>query len=246
MFPESRLTMIRSFREFFPPHVVTLTTDRSADFRLPDKPPALSQAQKKFLARQLGFPLPEVFAMRQVHGDRVVLATKGPGPADKKTAWEEADGVLTSICDLPIAVRTADCLPIFIYDPRREAIGIIHAGWRGTQQRIAARAVQLLRRHWDCRPQDLRVAFGPAIRSCCYRVGAQFRQYFPAETTKRKEGYFLDLPQANKNQLVEAGVDAHNIFDSAVCTCCEATYFSYRREGQTAGRMISLMMLKQS
>ncbi len=234
--------MIWSFHEFFPPHVVTLTTDRSMNFRLPDKPPALNQAQKRFLARQLGFPLPEVFVTRQVHGDRIILATKGL--RRKKAVWDEADGILTNIGGLPITVRTADCLPIFMYDPQQEAIGIIHAGWRGTRQQIAVQAVQFFRRHWNSCPQDLRVGLGPAIRPCCYRVAAHLQESFSREMTKRKEGYFLDLPQANKNQLVTAGVDAHNIFDSGLCTCCTIMYFSYRRQGEAAGRMISLMMLK--
>ena len=255
------MTMQSSFRDFFPPHVVTFTSDRGADFTLPkgDSPPRLGGArprlkagallspltkpQSAFLARQLGFRLPEVLTVRQVHGKRIVVAARNA--AKHSVALEDADGILTDRRGLAIAVRTADCLSVFLYDPRNEAIGLLHAGWRGTRQQISARAVALMRKQWDSNPGDLRVAFGPAIRSCCYRVGASFLEHFPEETLKRKEGYFFDLPQANKNQLVGAGVGAANIMDCAVCTCCDAACFSYRRQRESAGRMISIMMLKK-
>lgn len=243
MVPANPLMTIQSFRDFFPPQVVTLTSDRSMDFQLPDGSPVLSPAQREFLARQLGCELPEVFTIRQVHGNRIVVA--GTESFMGSNAPQEADGILTDVPGLPIAVRTADCLPVFIYDPRHEGIGLIHAGWRGTRQQILGEALALMRRHWNSRPADLRVAFGPAIRVCCYQVGQQFREYFPEETVQRDNGYFLDLPAANKNQLLRLGVDARHVLDSVVCTCCKPTYFSYRREGEAAGRMISLMMLKK-
>jgi YfiH family protein len=243
MFPANYWTTILSFRDFFSPHVVAFVTDRSVDFRMPDEPPALSSAQREFLLGQLGFNLPEVFTIRQVHGNRIVVAD--PESLSSNNALEEADGIITDVPGLPIAVRTADCLPVFIYDPRHEIIGLIHAGWRGTSQQILNEALGLMRRRWHANPADLRVAFGPAIRVCCYQVGQQFREYFPEETVQRDRGYFLDLSVANKNQLLRLGVDARHIFDSTVCTCCDSGYFSYRREGEVAGRMLSLMMLKK-
>ncbi|MBI5416318.1 MAG: peptidoglycan editing factor PgeF [Candidatus Omnitrophica bacterium] len=229
-------------RDFFPPHVVTFVSDRSADFKLSKSSNPLTKPQGAFLTKQLGFRLPEVLTVRQVHGNKILVAARGA--ARKSVSMEAADGILTDRPNLALAVRTADCLSVFIYDPRNEVVGLIHAGWRGTQQQIARRAVTLMRAHWDSRPRDLRVAFGPAIRSCCYQVASPFLEHFPRETVKRKQGYFFDLPQANKNQLVEAGVDAANITDCGVCTRCEPECFSYRREGESAGRMISLMMLK--
>ena len=238
-----RLTMTRSSRDFFPPHVVTFTSDRSADFKLSDSSTPLTRAQSASLARQMGFRLPGVLTVRQVHGNKIIVAT---GVTKRRAkAIEDADGILTDRRDLAIAVRTADCLSAFLYDPRHEVIGLVHAGWRGTQQGIIAQAVTLMRKQWKSDPKDLLAAFGPAIRSCCYRVGAPFLEYFPKETVKRKQGHFFDLPEANKNQLVGAGVGAANIMDCAVCTCCDPACFSYRRERESAGRMISIMMLKK-
>ncbi|OGX28593.1 MAG: hypothetical protein A2705_00610 [Omnitrophica WOR_2 bacterium RIFCSPHIGHO2_01_FULL_52_10] len=247
MLPENRLTTTQSFRDFFPPHVVTFTSDRSADFKLSGTPTPLTRSQSAFLARQLGFRLPGVLTVRQVHGHKVIIVarTATRRPASLPAKLEDADGILTDRPNLAIAVRTADCLSVFLYDPRHEVIGLVHAGWRGTQQRITTQAVALMCQQWDSNPKDLLVAFGPAIRSCCYRVGASFLEYFPKETAKRKQGYFFDLPETNKNQLIGSGISAANILDCAVCTCCDPTCFSYRRERESAGRMISIMMLKK-
>lgn len=240
----NHLTMTRSFRDFFPPRVVTFVSDRSVDFAFKKKGAVpLLRPQSAFLTRQMGFRLPAILTIRQVHGSKIIIAARSA--ARQPEALEDADGILTDHPDLAIAVRTADCLSVFFYDPRHEVIGLVHAGWRGTRQGIAARAVTLMRRQWKSNPEDLLVAFGPAIRSCCYRVGASFLEYFPKETVKRKQGYFFDLPAANKNQLVGSGVKAGDILDCAVCTHCETECFSYRREGDAAGRMISIMMLKK-
>ncbi len=243
MLPANHLTTTQSFRDFFPPQVVTFTSDRSTDFKLSDSSTPLTRAQSASLARQLGFRLPEILTIRQVHGNKIITALRAA--TRRPAVLEDADGLLTDRRDLAIAVRTADCLSVFLYDPRQEAIGLVHAGWRGTQQRIVAQAVTLMRKQWKSNPKDLLVAFGPAIHSCCYQVGAAFLEYFPKETVKRKQGYFFDLPEANKNQLVGEGVGAMNIMDCAMCTCCDPACFSFRREHESAGRMISIMMLKK-
>ena len=243
MLPANPLMATQIFRDFFPPHVVTFTSDRSADFKLSDHSTPLTRAQSASLARQLGFRLPEVLTIRQVHGNKIIVSAQAA--ARRPGALEDADGILTDRRGLAIAVRTADCLSVFLYDPQHEVIGLVHAGWRGTKQKIVPQAVTLMRKQWKTQPSDLQIAFGPAIRFCCYKVGASFLKDFPKETARRKQGYFFDLPAANKNQLLGLGVGERNILDCAVCTHCETECFSYRREGDAAGRMISVMMLRK-
>jgi copper oxidase (laccase) domain-containing protein len=101
-----------------------------------------------------------------------------------------------------------------------------------------------MRQHWHTDPEHITVAFGPSIRPCCYEVGAEFLGYFPREVNVRGGKYYLDLPRVVRRQLVSAGVPEGNIRDGAVCTCCDHQYFSYRREGAAAGRLISLIMIK--
>ncbi|HLD70224.1 MAG TPA: peptidoglycan editing factor PgeF, partial [Candidatus Omnitrophota bacterium] len=182
--------------------------------------------------------------IRQVHGDHVLIATAQD--LQNQEATPEADGIVTNIPGVPIAVRTADCLPVFIFDPKKNCIGVAHAGWRGSEKQIAVKAVKLMKEYWACASEDLQIAFGPAIRSCCYEVGPEFKTFFPAEILERNNKLFLDLIAVNRNQLLRYGIEAENIFDSEVCTCCDAANFSYRREGKAAGRHISVIVLKPS
>lgn len=233
---------IRFFNDFFPAELTAFVSDRSMDFTLKEGQSGLTGQQKQFLSSQLNFDLPQMVNIRQVHGSRIIVAAEET--AAESSFPEEADGAVTNVCCLALTVRTADCLPIFIFDPRRKCIGLIHAGWRGARQEIPSRAVRLLEKRFGCRPQDIRVAFGPAIRPCCYAVGEEFKDYFPDETMERGEKRYFDLPKASRNQLLRCGIKEANIFDCGICTCCDTDYFSYRREGERTGRMISLMMLR--
>jgi len=227
----------------FSSHIVAFTSDRTVDFTLPEGQDELAPLQKEFLKDQLQVDLPEVVNIRQVHGNKIVVATKDSiGGGRFET---EADGLVTNVCRLPIAVRTADCLPIFIYDPRQECIGLIHVGWRGFQKGIVIQALRCMNERFGSQPKDMRVAFGPAIRDCCYEVGEEFKEYFPADIIHKDRGYYLALSQLSKKKLLDLKVEEKNVSDCGICTCCDKTYFSYRRQGNGAGRMISLMMLRE-
>ena len=151
---------------------------------------------------------------------------------------------MTRHLGVPIVIRTADCLPVFIFDQKQRVIGLVHAGWRGSHKRILGSAIERMNNLWDTQVQDIKIVFGQSIKSCCYQVGEEFRGYFPGEIRKKESGLYLDLTLVNGHQALECGVRQENIFDSGICTCCDTRFFSYRREGERAGRMISLMMLK--
>ena len=230
------------FDHFFPAHVVAYVSDRTRDFKLKDDQLVLEDDQRQFLAAQLNFNPADVVNIRQVHDKRIVKA--GEGYAKGRTSLEEADGIVTDTVNLPIVIRTADCLPIFICDVRQQCIGLVHAGWRGSQKNIVGEAMLLMYKYWRSSLSDIKVALGPAIQPCCYQVGEELTKYFPREIMKKDQSYYLDLPSVNKNQLIRLGISEKNIFDCAICTVCDQHYFSYRREGEAAGRMISLMMMK--
>ena len=143
-------------------------------------------------------------------------------------------------------MRTADCLPVYIFDPKKNCLGLVHAGWRGSEKRIVVKALKLMRDYWGCAPENVQIRLGPAIRACCYQVGQEFKEFFPGEVFPREEKLFLDLALVNRNQLLKYGVRPKNIFDTEACTCCDPSLFSYRREGQAAGRHLSLMILKSN
>ncbi len=177
--------------------------------------------------------------IRQVHGRRVRVVREDNAAC---ILGKTGDALVTSLGDVPLAVRTADCLPVFLFAPRRGVIGLVHAGWRGTRLGVTARAVEKLAREGEEDPREIRAAFGPAIRSCCYEVARRFLRYFPGHVKRRGGRYYLDLAAANRAQLTKAGIRPANIYDTGICTCCDKRFFSYRREGRGAGRMISVIM----
>lgn len=226
--------------------VLALASDRSVDFSLNGQP-AFSPRQKDFLSRHIGPSGQKVWGkvvfLKQVHGAGVICV--GPSPV-LSSRFQEADALITKEVGVPLTVRSADCLPIFIFDPQTKAVGLVHAGWRGTHKGIVKNTIQRMALEWKTDPQHLKVAFGPAIRVCCYQVGAEFKEYFPQEIHQISDEFYLDLVLANKNQLLGWGVKSENISDCGICTCCDSRFFSYRREGKNTGRMISLMMLRES
>lgn len=221
--------------------VIALMSDASIDFTPSDFNEPLTQDQCAYLRKELGVDMPQVFWRKQIHGDDILVAQGGVGTVK---ACPDADAYVTNEKGLPIAIRTADCVPVFIYDPHRRVIGLAHAGWRGTYKKIAAKTVQRMQEKFQSQPGDLKIVLGPSIRECCYQVGEEFRDYFPSFVCDRGGYLYADMVGANRDQLINAGVSPGNILDSGKCTCCDKNYFSFRRDGKKAGRMISVMMLK--
>lgn len=155
----------------------------------------------------------------------------------------QGDALISDLAGIRVGVRTADCVPILIVDISTPAVAAIHAGWRGSAENIAAAAVRRMAARWKTRPENLRAAIGPAIGVCCYEVGpevaSQFEPWFPATADRH-----LDLPAVNEAQLRAEGVA--DIWKSGECTFCTAKkFFSFRREREHAGRMVSFIGLQK-
>ncbi len=198
--------------------------------------------------KPLGINYLDLVCAKQPHGARIALVKsnqKGKGASNFKSAISGVDGLVTQEKNLPLSVFTADCLSIFLFDSKNEAIGLLHAGWKPTYKKIAENCVFKMNKFFGTKPKDLIVGFGPAIRKCCYEVEGSFVKYFPKDLFKRQDKFYLDLIGANLKQLINAGVKKKNIFDSKICTSCRnKEFFSYRREKENCGRMVSLIMLK--
>ena len=184
--------------------------------------------RKNFL-KALSIDYGNLVCAEQVHGATIhyVRETdRGRGALSADTAIPSTDALITDKKNLPLAVFTADCLSVFLYDPRKNAIGVVHAGWRSSREEIALKTVRLMQEKFQAEPEDILAGFGPAIRECCYH---------------------LDLVGSNKKQLLSSGVKETNISDCGICTVCKnSEYFSYRKEKDAAGRMISLILLKDA
>ncbi len=139
-----------------------------------------------------------------------------------------------------IGVRTADCVPLLLADPATQTVAAVHAGWRGTAQNIAETAVQHMGREFGVHPGNLLAAIGPCIGKCCYEVGPEVEQQFVSLFPEGNATGHVDLAEANRRQLLAAGVAEANIDVSPFCTMCNGQDFeSYRRDAAAAGRMVA-------
>jgi YfiH family protein len=179
---------------------------------------------------------PEHAAMaEQVHGTRLVVVPKLKRPK----IYAGADGLLSAEADQPLAIFTADCLPVFLDVSKKGVVGLLHAGWRGVQGRILGKAVTKILQLWGCRPADIRIWFGPAIGPCCFKVRWDVARYFPQSRRRRKDCWTVDL--AKQVRLQAAGMGIKVLEGNPPCTMHGRKWFSYRREA-TDQRQVSLIM----
>jgi len=165
--------------------------------------------------------------LKQVHGTEIVTIL-----AAGEENIARADGWVSAARGVPVAVYVADCLPIFLWDEGLRAVGVLHAGWKGLAAGMPAAAVSAFR-SLGLEADGLCVSIGPHAGPCCYRVGAEFRSLFRAESfvSDARGGLRLDLGVEAKARFVEAGVDARNVRVSGDCTICAAEdFFSFRRD----------------
>ena len=216
-----------------------------------------------------------LIALRQVHSDVIWRIDSVPNSKDPDSKNKEllvGDGLITATPGLLLAIQTADCLPVIVVDIKRHAVGVFHAGWRGTLKRIVEKGIGEMVRCFGSRPRDMKAAIGPGIQACCFEVGEEVRTKFESQfayaaslfhevkdsdpvrekypllfLTARAPGHselpkkiFLDLVEANRQQLIAAGVPKNNIESSPLCTNCHPELlFSYRAEKGKTGRMMA-------
>jgi len=208
---------------------------------------------------------PALITLRQIHSNVSLLVAEQSGPEQSGAPFSrfltpegraacEGDGLLTAMPGVLLGIQTADCVPVLVVDPHRRAVAGFHAGWRGTAARIVEQGIAQMCREFGSRAEDLLAAIGPSIGSCCYTVGeealTQFRSNFsyaedlfgpsPEDPSLRR----LDLWEANRRQLLVAGVPAGQITVLGECTGCAGMpvgrrYFSHRCEQGRTGRMMS-------
>lgn len=214
---------------------------------VPDDPASVL-ANRCAFAEAIGVDPNRIVVPAQVHSANVRLVTEadaGSGAVDHSTAIPETDALITNTPNLPLTLHFADCGCVFLLDPEHRAIGVVHAGWRGTALKIVSATVEAMSREFGTDPAALQAAIGPSICRHCYDVGEDVaREMFAAfphddrvlsqfSNTKWR----VDIKTANAILLREAGVPDANIAISTECTSCNRTdFFSYRRDGPT-GRM---------
>jgi YfiH family protein len=207
-------------------------------------------------------------SLKEFHSDVVCSFSSAPH------APSSADASITMTPDLLMGIQTADCVPILLLDPKKLAVAAIHAGWRGTLQRIVEKTIGRMNMEFKTDPGDLLAAVGPAIGGCCYEVGTEVAAAFQSQFANAPKWFDelctgdepnplqwlnqlppghqpppknvrLDLRKANRAQLLAAGLHPQNIFVSDLCTACRPDLlFSYRKQGSQSGRMMSVIGIR--
>lgn len=177
----------------------------------------------------------DVYCLDQVHSDRIVLAEEiSPGDIP------EADAIISRNTDAVLCIRTADCVPVLAWSEDARLVAAIHAGWRGLALGIVEKTVRAMK---SMGAVDIRASIGPAIGRCCYEVKADVVEALGVEPeTDGRGSLFVDLPMAAASQLGKAGLKQNAIDMKALCTSCNNDrFFSFRRQGEKAGRNISVI-----
>jgi len=184
----------------------------------------------------------------QTHGDRihVVSEKETKGWYEHESAIASCDGLITMQKGVLLGVLTADCVPVLLYDPVRESVGAVHAGWRGTASHIVSKCVVKMQKEFGVEPKNIIACIAPSIGRCCYEVDEAVVKKFddiPKSHEVIGDGkYMLDLPYINKYQLLESGLSPENIHLSGICTACDTQrFFSYRKEHGCSGRFLSMI-----
>jgi YfiH family protein len=184
-----------------------------------------------FGTRQAPLSQDGMASLKQIHSSLSLVADRREGCVG------EGDALVTGEAGITVSIRTADCLPILLADPVGRAVAAIHAGWRGTHAHIVTETIGRMRSEFGSEAAKLVAAIGPGIGPCCYEVGEDVARLFGMERAGR-----LDLASANVSQLIDAGVPRDQIGVSGRCTFCDPVqFYSWRRDHDRAGRMISFI-----
>ena len=202
------------------------------------------------LAEAVGFSVENIVTSDQTHTANVRVITeadRGNG-ITKPRPYTDVDGMITNVPGLVLATFYADCVPLYFIDPVRKAIGLSHSGWRGTAAHIGAVTVRRMQEEYGSLPEDIYGAIGPSICQECYEVSEdvilEFQKTFPEQSWRdlfyRKENgkYQLNLWEANRQIMLEAGLIEEHISLPGLCTCCSAEFlFSHRASRGKRGNL---------
>jgi polyphenol oxidase len=235
-----------------------------------DDPGSVTENRRRFTAAIAGGtdddPGLALVGVRQIHSAMIRVLRREDGAREGKLASAdgkavlEGDGLITAVPGVMLGVGTADCVPVLLADVSKRVVAAFHAGWRGTVARIVEQGVNRMRQEYGSQPKDLVAAVGPSIGACCYSVGeevlAEFRSNFSyADELFRNVNHpevsatkvHLDLWEANRRQLLDAGLGEAQITVLGQCTACSRDsqgamqYFSHRAEHGVAGRMLNVV-----
>jgi len=203
-----------------------------------DNPQIITENREKFL-NELEVNSESVAYQKQVHGDKISFVNSGG-------VCGESDAMITDKNNIGLAISSADCCVVFIYDPVNKVIAGVHSGWRGTSKAILEKVLQTLSNEFDSAPGDLICYLSPSITEKNYEVGVEVAEQFDLNYLKQINGkYLLDIPKINEDILLNYGVNPHNIQVSNLCSYeYSSILHSYRRDGKKSGRALGIIAMR--
>ena len=208
-----------------------------------------------YTQREAALPYP-VIQGHQVHGSRVAIVER---PGMTREELEGYDTFVTNRPGVAIGVRTADCVPVLLYDPVQRVVAAVHAGWKGTVLHISKGVLEAMGQEFGSRPENLLATIGPSIGPDSFQVGEEVADKFkeagfpmdeiwsfrgPGDGSPMSGGHHIDLWKANRWLLVRLGIPPESIQVVGIDTFTTPSLFSARREGVACGRIINSIMLK--
>ena len=196
------------------------------------------------LAEELKVKEKDVFFINQVHDKNIRIID-----ANSKNEILEYDGLITDCKGKALVTCYADCVPLLFFDPEKKVIASVHSGWKGTIKEIGKNTVETMCSKYNSKKQNIIVCVGPSIGQCCFEVSKdvweKFNNKFPTSTITGNQKYKVNLWQANKEQLLKAGIKEKNIEISQICTNCNNDkFYSYRSGDKETGRFAAYILLK--
>ncbi len=210
------------------------------------------EGNRSLLSRAFGVTYERLVTVKQVHGNDILVIDE-PNDDFSHFLGIESDAIITNQPEILIGVCVADCVPIVMLDPVKRVIAAVHAGWQGTANSLVSKTVAAMKVEFGCHPADIKAAIGPCISKCCYEVDTPVKQAFKQNglweaVTEEIEGgkWRLDLVQANRFLLTDAGLTPEFIQSADMCVCCQREhFFSYRRDNGETGRQMGFIKLNQ-
>ncbi|HOP64800.1 MAG TPA: polyphenol oxidase family protein [Spirochaetota bacterium] len=201
----------------------------------------IRKEEKSLLEKITGINSRNIVMLEQVHGDSIIHVVSEPS-ADQ-VAVAEADGLITAIRGVCLVIRTADCLPVFIYDPVQNVLGAVHSGWKGTLLDISGRCVEDMVRIYGSKPENINAFIFPSIGPASYEVNNDVAKYFPDETEERDGRLFVNLWLRVERSLIKEGLDKSRIFNPQICNRINHGEFYSHRHGDL-GRNLNYAFIR--